>query len=88
MLDQVDGGLTIALVRCMAWADTTQNKPDPSRGLGIGGSIINVASFVAIMGAATPQLAYTASKGAVLAMTRELAMVHARQGIRCNALCP
>ncbi|KAI8061652.1 D123-domain-containing protein [Gongronella butleri] len=53
-----------------------------------GGSIINTASFVAIMGAATPQLAYTASKGAVLAMTRELAMVHARENIRFNSLCP
>ncbi|BGO98643.1 Short-chain dehydrogenase [Rhodotorula toruloides ATCC 204091] len=53
-----------------------------------GGSIINTASFVALMGAATPQLAYTASKGAVLAMTRELAMVHARDGIRLNSLCP
>ena len=53
-----------------------------------GGSIINTASFVALMGAATPQLAYTASKGGVLAMTRELAVIHARQNIRCNALCP
>ena len=53
-----------------------------------GGSIINTASFVAILGAATPQLAYTASKGGVLAMTRELAMVHARENIRVNALCP
>jgi NAD(P)-dependent dehydrogenase (short-subunit alcohol dehydrogenase family) len=53
-----------------------------------GGSIINTASFVAILGAATPQLAYTSSKGAVLAMTRELAMIHARQNIRVNALCP
>ncbi len=53
-----------------------------------GGSIINTASFVALMGAATPQLAYTASKGAVLAMTRELAVIHAREGIRVNALCP
>lgn len=53
-----------------------------------GGSIINTASFVALLGAATPQLAYTASKGAVLAMTRELAVVHARENIRCNALCP
>ena len=53
-----------------------------------GGSIINTASFVAIMGAATPQLAYTASKGAVLALTRELAVIHAREGIRVNALCP
>jgi NAD(P)-dependent dehydrogenase (short-subunit alcohol dehydrogenase family) len=52
------------------------------------GSIINVASFVALMGAATPQLAYTASKGAVLAMTRELAIVHARENIRFNSLCP
>ena len=53
-----------------------------------GGSIINTASFVAIMGAATPQIAYTASKGAVLALTRELAIVHAREHIRVNALCP
>lgn len=53
-----------------------------------GGSIISTASFVAFMGAATPQLAYTASKGAVLSMTRELAVIHARQGIRVNALCP
>ncbi|HEY3264033.1 MAG TPA: glucose 1-dehydrogenase [Actinomycetota bacterium] len=53
-----------------------------------GGSIINVASFVAWMGAATSQTAYTASKGAVLAMTREIAVEYARAGIRCNALCP
>ncbi len=53
-----------------------------------GGSIINTASFVAILGAATPQIAYTASKGAVLAMTRELAIIHAREKIRVNALCP
>ena len=53
-----------------------------------GGSIINTASFVAILGAATPQLAYTASKGAVLAMTRELSVIHARENIRVNALCP
>ncbi|MET0663950.1 MAG: SDR family oxidoreductase, partial [Acidimicrobiales bacterium] len=53
-----------------------------------GGSIINTASFVALMGAATAQLAYTASKGGVLAMTRELAVIHAREGIRVNALCP
>jgi NAD(P)-dependent dehydrogenase (short-subunit alcohol dehydrogenase family) len=53
-----------------------------------GGSIINVASFVAHVGAATPQIAYTASKGAVLSMTREIACIYARQGIRCNALCP
>ena len=53
-----------------------------------GGSIINVASFVAHMGAATPQIAYTASKGAVLSMTREIAVIYARQGIRANALCP
>jgi NAD(P)-dependent dehydrogenase (short-subunit alcohol dehydrogenase family) len=53
-----------------------------------GGSIINTASFVAVLGAATPQVAYTASKGAVLAMTRELAVVHARENIRVNALCP
>ena len=109
-----------------SWADG-QNKADPEKGLSVGGSVINVASFVAKMGAATPQLACestilprrhipttspissislsvegavslrfapaadrldTASKGAVLAMTRELAMVHAREGIRFNALCP
>ncbi len=55
---------------------------------GGGGSIINVASFVAHMGAATPQLAYTTSKAAVLGMTREIAVIYARQGIRANALCP
>ncbi len=53
-----------------------------------GGSIINTASFVAFLGAATPQLAYTASKGGVLSMTRELAVIHAREKIRVNALCP
>ncbi len=53
-----------------------------------GGSIINTASFVAVVGAATPQIAYTASKGAVLALTRELAIIHSRENIRVNALCP
>jgi len=53
-----------------------------------GGSIINTASFVASVGAATPQLAYTASKGAVLSLTRELAVVHAREGIRVNSVSP
>ena len=53
-----------------------------------GGSVINVASFVAWMGAATSQTAYTSSKGAVLAMTREIAVEYARKGVRCNALCP
>jgi NAD(P)-dependent dehydrogenase (short-subunit alcohol dehydrogenase family) len=53
-----------------------------------GGSVINTASFVALLGAATPQIAYTASKGGVLAMTRELAVIHARENIRVNALCP
>ena len=53
-----------------------------------GGSIINTASFVALLGAATPQIAYTASKGAVLSLTRELAVLHAREDIRVNALCP
>ncbi|HXV44968.1 MAG TPA: glucose 1-dehydrogenase, partial [Anaerolineae bacterium] len=53
-----------------------------------GGSIINTASFVAVVGAATPQIAYTASKGGVLSMTRELAVIHARENIRVNALCP
>jgi NAD(P)-dependent dehydrogenase (short-subunit alcohol dehydrogenase family) len=53
-----------------------------------GGSVINVASFVALVGAATSQIAYTASKGAVLSLTRELAVEFARQGVRVNALCP
>jgi NAD(P)-dependent dehydrogenase (short-subunit alcohol dehydrogenase family) len=53
-----------------------------------GGSVINVASFVALLGAATSQISYTASKGAVLAMSRELAVQFAREGIRVNALCP
>jgi len=53
-----------------------------------GGSIVNVASFVALVGAATSQISYTASKGAVLSMTRELAVQFARRGIRVNALCP
>jgi NAD(P)-dependent dehydrogenase (short-subunit alcohol dehydrogenase family) len=53
-----------------------------------GGSIINTASFVAVMGAAVPQIAYTASKGGVLAMTREIAVEFARRNIRANSLCP
>ncbi|RIA90800.1 hypothetical protein C1645_768916 [Glomus cerebriforme] len=53
-----------------------------------GGNIINTASFVGLMGSATPQLAYTASKGAVIALSRELAVTHARENIRVNALCP
>jgi len=53
-----------------------------------GGSIVNVASFVALMGAATPQIAYTASKGGVLSMTREIAVEFARRRVRANSLCP
>jgi NAD(P)-dependent dehydrogenase (short-subunit alcohol dehydrogenase family) len=53
-----------------------------------GGSVINVASFVALVGAATSQISYTSSKGAVLSLSRELAVQFARQGIRVNALCP
>jgi NAD(P)-dependent dehydrogenase (short-subunit alcohol dehydrogenase family) len=53
-----------------------------------GGSIVNVASFVALVGAATAQIAYTASKGGVLSMTRELAVEYARRGIRANSICP
>jgi NAD(P)-dependent dehydrogenase (short-subunit alcohol dehydrogenase family) len=53
-----------------------------------GGSVINVASFVAILGAATSQISYTASKGAVLALSKELGVQFARQGVRVNALCP
>jgi NAD(P)-dependent dehydrogenase (short-subunit alcohol dehydrogenase family) len=55
---------------------------------GGGGSVINVASFVAVMGAATSPISYTASKGGVLAMTREMGVEFARQGVRVNALCP
>ena len=53
-----------------------------------GGSVINVASFVALVGAATSQISYTASKGAVLSLSRELAVEFARRGVRVNALCP
>jgi NAD(P)-dependent dehydrogenase (short-subunit alcohol dehydrogenase family) len=53
-----------------------------------GGSVINTASFVALMGAATSQISYTASKGAVLALSRELGVEFGRQGVRVNALCP
>ena len=53
-----------------------------------GGSVINVASFVAVLGAATSQISYTASKGGVLALSRELAVQFARRGVRVNALCP
>jgi NAD(P)-dependent dehydrogenase (short-subunit alcohol dehydrogenase family) len=53
-----------------------------------GGSVVNVASFVALVGAATSQISYTASKGAVLSLSRELAVQFARQGVRVNALCP
>jgi NAD(P)-dependent dehydrogenase (short-subunit alcohol dehydrogenase family) len=53
-----------------------------------GGSVINTASVVALVGSAAPQLAYTASKGGILALTRELAVIHARENIRVNALCP
>jgi NAD(P)-dependent dehydrogenase (short-subunit alcohol dehydrogenase family) len=55
---------------------------------GGGGSVINTASFVAVMGAATSQISYTASKGGVLAMSRELGVEFARRGVRVNALCP
>jgi NAD(P)-dependent dehydrogenase (short-subunit alcohol dehydrogenase family) len=55
---------------------------------GGGGSVVNTASFVAVMGAATSQVSYTASKGGVLAMTRELGVQFARRGVRVNALCP
>jgi len=53
-----------------------------------GGSVINTASFVALLGAATSQIGYTASKGAVLALSREIGVEFARRGVRCNALCP
>ena len=53
-----------------------------------GGSVINTASFVAVMGAATSQISYTASKGGVLALSRELGVEFARRGVRVNALCP
>ncbi|CAG8485379.1 6345_t:CDS:2 [Paraglomus occultum] len=63
-------------------------KQDKDKAKKSGGSIINTASFVGLVGSATPCIAYTASKGAVLALTRELAVTHARDGIRVNALCP
>jgi NAD(P)-dependent dehydrogenase (short-subunit alcohol dehydrogenase family) len=63
-------------------------RPFPPQAQEDQGQHINTASVVALVGSATPQLAYTASKGAVLAMTRELAIVHAREGFRFNALCP
>ncbi|HQV58826.1 MAG TPA: SDR family oxidoreductase [Ilumatobacteraceae bacterium] len=69
------------LLFCRATIPVMLDNPTPS-------SIVNVASFVAHMGAATPQIAYTASKGAVLAMSREMAVIYARRGIRVNALCP
>src|SRR5207245_5348980 len=53
-----------------------------------GGSVINTASFVAVLGAATSQISYTASKGGVLALSRELGIEFARRGVRVNALCP
>jgi NAD(P)-dependent dehydrogenase (short-subunit alcohol dehydrogenase family) len=59
------------------------NNAPPTRG-----SVINTASFVAVLGAATSQISYTASKGAVLAMSREMGVEFARQGVRVNALCP
>ena len=71
--------------KACSWAASTAYPRCDASG---GGSVINTASFVAKLGAATPQLAYTASKGGVLAMTRELAVIHARENIRVNALCP
>lgn len=61
---------------------------ESARRRGETASIVNVASFVAYLGAATPQIAYTASKGAVLSLTREIAAIYARRGVRANALCP
>jgi NAD(P)-dependent dehydrogenase (short-subunit alcohol dehydrogenase family) len=55
---------------------------------GGGGAIVNTASFVAVMGSATPQVAYVAAKGGVLALTREVAIAYAARGVRCNAVCP
>jgi NAD(P)-dependent dehydrogenase (short-subunit alcohol dehydrogenase family) len=55
---------------------------------GAGGSVVNVASFVAVLGAAVSQISYTASKGGVLALTRELGVEFARRNVRVNALCP
>ena len=72
-----------AALRHMTFAGTA----DASSRKG-GGSIVNVASFVAVMGSATSQISYTASKGGVLAMSRELGVQYARTGIRVNALCP
>jgi len=76
------------LARCCRHGIAAMLDTIKREGGGASASIVNVASFVAHMGAATPQIAYTSSKGAVVAMTREIAAIYARQGIRANALCP
>jgi NAD(P)-dependent dehydrogenase (short-subunit alcohol dehydrogenase family) len=83
-LDELRQVLDVNLIGCFLGMKTAI----PALKRAGGGSIINTASFVAIMGAAVPQIAYTASKGGVLAMTREIAVEFARQNIRANSLCP
>ncbi|MBO0868282.1 MAG: 3-oxoacyl-ACP reductase [Micromonosporaceae bacterium] len=78
---------------CCRYAIGHMLRQPPAAGAGSAGvagrgAVINTASFVALMGAATSQISYTASKGGVLAMTRELGVQFAREGIRVNALCP
>ena len=75
--------LTSVFLCCKHGIPHLLDNPPPHRG-----SVINTASFVAVMGAATSQVSYTASKGGVLAMSRELGVQFARQGVRVNALCP
>ena len=79
--DRVQRGNLTSVFLCCKYAI------EHMRGAG-GGSIINTASFVAVLGSATSQISYTASKGGVLAMSRELGVQFAREGIRVNALCP
>jgi NAD(P)-dependent dehydrogenase (short-subunit alcohol dehydrogenase family) len=78
-----DVNLTSVFLCCKHGIPHLLDNAPPTRG-----SVINTASFVAVMGAATSQISYTASKGGVLAMSRELGVQFARQGVRVNALCP
>src|SRR3546814_5219011 len=75
-------------MRISDWSSDVCSSDLPALRRAGGGAILNMSSLVAVMGAAAPQLAYTASKGGVLAMTREIAVQHARRNIRCNALLP
>ena len=96
IMEAADGGLetedavwdrTLAVNVKGVWNGCRLGVPHLLRSEGAS-SVINTASFVAMRGAATPQIAYTASKGAVLSMTKELAVLYAKQGVRFNNLCP